>query len=154
MKVRDFPLTRVKVPVTLSDDLLEVTKMTRNPVERHMRGLRLNANQVAWKTGVSHALISQLYHAKAPLTPNVANGLVGSSRLGVLSLLIGNALWRRDQHVKLTASESAFIEVGETVTGYSADQLSMVTNSGLYYLDSLLTSIPKPPKILLAKGGK
>lgn len=129
--------------------------MTRNPIERHMRGLRLNQNQVAWKTGVSHALISQLFNAKASLTPNVANGLVRSSRLGVLSLLVGNALWRRDQHATLTASEEAFIEVGEVVTGYTADQLFLITNTGLYYLDNLLTSIPKAPPVLLKKkGGK
>ena len=126
--------------------------MTKNPVERHMKGLRLNASQVAWKSGVSHALISQLYHAKVPLTANVANGLVGSSRLGVLSLLVGNALWRRGQHVKLTAFEKAMIDVGETVTGFTADQLFLLTNNSLYYLDDLLTSIPKSPKILLKKG--
>ncbi len=129
--------------------------MTQSPIERHMRGLTLNQNQTAWKAGVSHTLVSQLYHGTAPLTPDVANALAGSGRISSLAFLVSNALWRRDQHAKLTASEEAFIEVGEVAIGYSPDQLSMIANGGIYYLDSLLTSIPKAPPVLLAKqGGK
>ncbi len=130
--------------------------MVRNPIERHTRGLRLNANQVAQKANVSHALISQLFSGKASLTANVAHRIVGSSRINIMSLLVANAIWRRDQDVVLTASEEAFIEAGEVTTGYTPDQLSLIVNGGggLFYLDSMMTKIPKPPPILLAKRGE
>ena len=125
--------------------------MTKNPLQRHMKGLRLTANQVAWQAGVSHALVSQVYNGKTHLSPNVADGLSRSLRFDKLTLLAANALWRKGRGITLNASESAFIDAAQAISGGDVEQLSMILNGGLYFLDCALHPSPRPPKILLAK---
>jgi len=129
--------------------------MTENPLQRHMKGLRLTANQVAWQGGISHSAVSQVYNAKLPLSANVASSFSRSLRFDKLTLLVANALWRKAQNITLNASESAFISAAKAITGgYSTEDLTMILNGGLYFLDSALHPAPKPPPILLAKRGK
>jgi len=129
--------------------------MTKNPIERHMKGLRLTANELAWQAGISHSAVSQVYNAKLPLSPNVADGLSRSLRFDKLSLLVANALWRKSRNMKLNASESAFLSAAEAISGGDAEELTMILNGGLYFLDCALHPIQRPPAILLAKkGGK
>lgn len=129
--------------------------MKENPIRIRSEGLGLGVSQLAYQAGFSSPMVSTIFNATKPLPINVADrfaGLVGSD---TLTLLIANALWRKEKGIILNSAEAAFITVAETASGLTASQLCELSGNGLGHLERVMAKKPGPaPAVILATASQ